>query len=281
MDNTDDIAPKLLEKITNSFEKRVEADEAIKEFRKKLLARKANQIDVTLYERKMSSHASDALQEYLIPENLPNGKLYYNIADRTVTPTIKKVQSLSVDASKTVIKQQYENSNIGISVKDVDFNDERINTFVNKLVNTSMDEDQEKIQELLKGPFENICESVLEDFNDTQAKHVSEAGLTATITRTPLGKCCAWCEEIAGTYNYADAPKDVYRRHDNCSCVTLYRAEKKIQDVWSKKTFQNERQARIAKEQELIKKAKEKDTERIENIKKLLLEDSARNGGRF
>ena len=52
---------------------------------------------------------------------------------------------------------------------------------------------------------------------------------------------------------YADAPKDVYRRHANCKCIVLCRTEKgTYQDVWSKKEYKTQREARIAKEQELV-----------------------------
>lgn len=112
---------------------------------------------------------------------------------------------------------------------------------------------QSKFEELLQGPFENICMSAINDFVKTQVIFSERAGLSAKIIRYPIGKCCEWCEKLAGTYDAADAPPEIYARHDNCTCVVLYKSEKtgKYTDVWSKKEFESEREARIAREKEL------------------------------
>ena len=42
---------------------------------------------------------------------------------------------------------------------------------------------------------------------------------------------------LAGTYNYKEAPDDIYRRHDNCRCQVTYDPKndsRGVQDVWSK-----------------------------------------------
>lgn len=112
---------------------------------------------------------------------------------------------------------------------------------------------QSKFEELLQGPFENICTSALNDFIDAQVTFSERAGLSAQIIRYPIGKCCEWCEQLAGTYDAADAPPEIYARHDNCTCVVLYKSKKtgKYTDVWSKKEFESEREVRIAREKEL------------------------------
>ncbi len=57
------------------------------------------------------------------------------------------------------------------------------------------------------------------------------------IVRTTNGKCCSWCSKIAGRYDYATAPEDIFRRHDNCACQTIYECGNQRQDVWSKKSW--------------------------------------------
>ena len=103
-----DIAPELLKKIQKSFDDKVAADKAVEAFKKKLKAGKANQREVTLYNRTISGHASEALIENLTDENLPDGRLYYNIANRTVTPTIQNVHDLTIDAEIELTKQTYK-----------------------------------------------------------------------------------------------------------------------------------------------------------------------------
>ena len=48
-----------------------------------------------------------------------------------------------------------------------------------------------------------------------------QSGLSPKIKRTSSGKCCQWCDEIAGIYDYP-APDEVYRRHQNCNCLVEY-----------------------------------------------------------
>ena len=56
--------------------------------------------------------------------------------------------------------------------------------------------------------------------------------------RTTDGKCCKWCTQVAGRYEYGTEPSDVYRRHDNCGCTTIYENGRQRQDVWSKKKWE-------------------------------------------
>ena len=66
-------------------------------------------------------------------------------------------------------------------------------------------------------------------------KYRSEAGLECFIIRSDHGGCCKWCAALAGKYRYPEeVPKDVYRRHDNCTCTVTYISGRKAQDVWSK-----------------------------------------------
>jgi hypothetical protein len=64
----------------------------------------------------------------------------------------------------------------------------------------------------------------------------SRAGLDTYIERRDDGKCCEWCSKLAGRYSYPDkAPRDIFRRHDNCGCTVEYVCSKGRQDVWSKR----------------------------------------------
>jgi hypothetical protein len=82
---------------------------------------------------------------------------------------------------------------------------------------------------------ENITRSFYDDYVETNVKYRSEAGLECFIIRSDHGGCCKWCAALAGKYRYPEeVPKDVYRRHDNCTCTVTYISGRKAQDVWSK-----------------------------------------------
>ena len=95
------------------------------------------------------------------------------------------------------------------------------------------DQDSE-LSTILDRALSNAAQSLYDDYVKTNASFRSNAGLKAKIVRTMHGKGCKWCRNLAGTYSYPDVPRDVYRRHDNCSCTVTYVTEKGTQDVWNK-----------------------------------------------
>ena len=83
------------------------------------------------------------------------------------------------------------------------------------------------------------CGKVLhDDYMKENAKFRSDAGLKCFINRTTDGNCCKWCSSIAGRYVYGEEPHDVFRRHDNCGCMTTYENGRQRQNVWSKKSWE-------------------------------------------
>ena len=76
-----------------------------------------------------------------------------------------------------------------------------------------------------------------------------KAGFDCYLTRDAGGGCCSWCAVLEGRYRYADAPDDIFRRHDNCTCTVTYECGRVRQDVWSKRTWEadpKDVEARIA-----------------------------------
>ena len=111
----------------------------------------------------------------------------------------------------------------------------------------------EIVNEVLRGPIENISRSSYDDFVEENVGFMARSGMKSYIVRRQLGNCCEWCAGLAGTYEYGKEPKAVYQRHDNCSCIVTYINEKgEATDTWSKKTYANQRAARIAKEEKSL-----------------------------
>ena len=77
-----------------------------------------------------------------------------------------------------------------------------------------------------------------DDRMKAEAKFRSRAGLKCWITRKTDGKCCEWCDKMAGRFEYGDEPDDIYRRHDNCGCSVTFENGRQRQDVWSKRTWE-------------------------------------------
>lgn len=94
------------------------------------------------------------------------------------------------------------------------------------------------IQRRAKSSAENIVQSYADDYIRENAEFREEAGLKCYLTRYNSGKCCPWCDKLAGRYDYETAPEDIFQRHDNCDCVVTYENGRMRQDVWSKKQWQ-------------------------------------------
>lgn len=98
----------------------------------------------------------------------------------------------------------------------------------------------------------NISQSFYDGYVEANAKFRARSGIKTVIIRRELGKCCEWCAQLAGIYDYSDAPDDVFARHDNCKCMVTVKTEKgTYQDAWSKKEYKTQREARIARIDEI------------------------------
>lgn len=111
-----------------------------------------------------------------------------------------------------------------------------------------------KIYEILERSLTNIAQNYADEYIDKNAEFRASAGLKEKIIRSTNGKCCKWCDKLAGIYNYP-APREVYQRHDNCDCTVTYVSEKGAQDVHTKQQLRKEEVAeRIKKIEQLTEK---------------------------
>ncbi|MCR5479803.1 MAG: cell envelope integrity protein TolA [Ruminococcus sp.] len=127
---------------------------------------------------------------------------------------------------------------MGIHIKPVKpaYPTERVDSWAHSLEDPTVE--QSVIERRAASGSENIGNSMHDNCIEENAKLHDKAGLDTYLVRDAGGGCCAWCAAIAGRYRYADAPDDVFRRHDNCTCTVTYECGRKRQDVWSKKTWE-------------------------------------------
>ena len=97
-----------------------------------------------------------------------------------------------------------------------------------------------------------------DDRMEAEAKFRSRAGLKCWITRKTDGKCCEWCDKMAGRFEYGEEPDDIYRRHDNCGCSVTYENGRQRQDVWSKRTWEAPKEGAGAGETVILTKEQAK-----------------------
>lgn len=230
----EDIAPGLLLRIRSRFAIYMNENQTIREIAKKIEEGVATYPDVERYALQIGEALSKAFADNLGADALPDGKMYYNIADRVLRPLLEEDHDLISDAARMVQTAQNQKAGIGIKAQTVAVNADRIQGIIDKISDAS---DFDTVSWMLDAPVINFSQAVVDDIIRANVNFQGRAGLRPKIIRKAERKCCKWCSDLAGEYDYPDVPEDVYRRHENCRCTVEYDpadGKRKRQDVHTK-----------------------------------------------
>lgn len=231
MDN--DIVPELLERINNEFNKKTANSIKLKRLLQQLENGSASYIDVNEYSIEIGKLLSSVFSDYITSESLPEGRMYYNIADRVLNQSLRRNYDLITDYASAAQRQLNINAGLHLKSQIPEFNKDRVEGIVNRLASKT---NFEKVTWLLNEPIVTFNQSIVDDFIEKNVDFHHKAGLSPRITRTVVGKSCDWCRNLAGTYKYSEKPDDIYRRHERCRCIVEYDpGNGKKRDVWARK----------------------------------------------
>ena len=101
----------------------------------------AAQEEADSYAERLGKYAAAALIHGLSPDNLPDGKIYWNIAKRTVEPLLRRVHAMVSDAMVSIIETQHKKIRLGTKPVRAPFNQDRCDAIMNKIVKVSLGED--------------------------------------------------------------------------------------------------------------------------------------------
>ena len=227
----EDIVPSLLEKIEKDFKAKVEADNEMFRLFAKFYDGDGTLHDVSLYARRLGDLLSMTLQENLTEDVLPDGKMYYNIADRILNPMMRQNFNLTMEQALTIQKLIDAKGGIGLEPISADFPESRVKQIIDSLTE---DTEFEVIKARMGEPVANCSHSFADDFIKANALYREKAGMRTYLKRTLVGGACPYCVRLAGTFDYNDAPDDIYKRHDSCRCTVTFYSEKVRQNVHTK-----------------------------------------------
>lgn len=228
-----DIGAELLEQIRAYFKKKCQGDAFIQSVLGKVAADTAQMEEISLLSQSIGFRASQAISEFVNVAALPDGKMYYNIADTILSGVLKDNYEIINSAAAECQRALDRKMGINIEPQRAPYPAERVQAVAGAA--SAPDISEEKMVRRMTSTTENITRSFYDDYVETNVKYRSEAGLECFIIRSDHGGCCKWCAALAGKYRYPEeVPKDVYRRHDNCTCTVTYTNGRKAQDVWSK-----------------------------------------------
>lgn len=229
-----DIVPKLLETIEKEFDEKTFNSSKIKKALQSLKDNKATYEDANEFAIEVGEILSEVLTKNITVKILPDGKMYYNIADRILNPTMSKNYSLISDFATDIQTELNYQAGLRIKGQKAKLNQSRIDGIIERL---SSEENFENIKWILDEPVKNFSQSIVDDVVKANMEFHSKIGLNPKIRRIVVGNCCDWCRQIAGVYDYNNAPENIYQRHRYCRCMVEYNPKdgRGIQDSHTKK----------------------------------------------
>ena len=228
-----DVLPSILKEVQERFERDFGKSEIVRNAFAALKGKKATYKTANEFAIEIGDILSKALGTSLSADKLPDGKMYYNIAQRLLTDVLRRNHELVSGYTSDVQKNLNQEAKISLKVQVPELNLDRIAGIVNRF---SSEENFEDVSWLLGEPIVNFTQSIIDDSIRKNAEFHHQSGLQPEIIRKSYFHCCEWCQEVQGNYKYPRVPKDVYRRHQHCRCIVDYDPKSgKIQNVWTKK----------------------------------------------
>lgn len=228
-----DIVPDLLEKIKQDFFLNAEKSSELEKLLLLLKDGKATYKESYRFATKIGEILSKVLQENINNDVLPEGKMHFNIANRILNEMLETNHKMVSSYAKNIQEELNKQAGLGLKSVIAPINQDRIDGLVNRLSHESSFDD---VSWILGAPVVNFSQNVVDNHIQANAEFHYKSGLKAKVVRTTNGKCCEWCDKLAGVYFYPKVDKNVFRRHDRCDCtVEYYPGDGKKQDVWSKR----------------------------------------------
>lgn len=251
----EDIGIELHDKIKRAFDARCGKDSTLSHIKRKIENGTATMEDTSVYARRLGENLRKSIESTTKPDDLPGEKMYFNIAQSILEPLLRDnyedVNGICAEVQRALDAKK----GIGIAPQKADFPAERIRAAIG---GAAVKETAEHAIQVLGRTAENITGSFQTDYIKKNAEFRSKAGLNCYIERKDGHNCCDWCTKLAGRYRYPDeVPKDVYRRHDNCTCDVSYVSEKGRRNVHTQQlNWSKEKNLEYLKQLDAEKKAK-------------------------
>lgn len=235
----EDMAPELLEAIRRDFLELLKG-EALEQ---------ATYAGAEEYAERVGSALAEAFHRHLSSAVLPDGRLYWNIADRAVRPLLEEDHRLVSAAAVEAQQALNTAAGLGLKAQAAPLDTERIDGLLKRLTAAEQYDD---VAWVLDEPVKTFSRSVVDDTLRRNVEFQGKAGLSPRIIRRAESHCCEWCSRLEGVYTYPDVPGDVYRRHARCRCVVEYDpGSGKRRTLWKQGDAAQQRALERAREEQL------------------------------
>ena len=211
-----DVLPDILQEVQERFERDFGKSEIVRNAFATLKAKKATYKTANEFAIEIGDILSRVLGTSLSADKLPDGKMYYNIAQRLLTDVLGRNYELVSGYASDVQKNLNDKAKIGLKVQVPELNKDRIAGIVNRF---SSEDNFEDVSWLLDEPIVNFTQSIIDDSIRENAEFHHKAGLQPEIVRTSYSHCCEWCQEVEGNYKISKSSKE---RLQKASALSLH-----------------------------------------------------------
>lgn len=222
-----DIGAELLEKIRKDFKEHTDYI-----FSTTDIKTMENASEITCL---LGKKLAESIRRNVTADVLPDNRLYYNIADTILNGILKDNYNLVNQIAEQAQLNADKELGINLAVQKAEFPEKRVQAVVNAVSDKELE--TETAVRRMAEPAENITKSFFTDFTEKNADFRHNVGLETYIVRKADGKCCEWCNSVAGKYPYPrkNIPEEVFRRHDGCGCSIFYVNGREVQKIQNEK----------------------------------------------
>lgn len=214
----EDIAPALLEQLQSLFAQNLGDRPRAAQLLDKITTGGAGYADAGDYAEEVGRALADAFAT-LTGDDLPDGRMYWNIADRVVRPLLETDHDLVTDAAVQVQQALNNAAGLGLKPQTAPLNTDRVDGLLNRLAAAPQFSD---VAWLLQEPVVTFSRSAVDETLKANVDFQGKAGLRPKVVRRAEATACKWCRALVGSYEYPDVPDNVYRKHRDCHCVVEY-----------------------------------------------------------
>lgn len=212
-----DLSQDILNAIAKDFKKKYQSSKAVNKLILKIDKGTASHMDSYQFAQKVSDFLNYAIKKNMTGSTLPNGKLYYHIAEDVLTPLLKNNHALITNYAKDVQTTLNTKDDIPFKGRTAKCNADRIEGICSEYSRADIFENE---QAELADSIENYSLSSVDDTIRENARFLNNLGYYEVVERKADNGACKWCRSLEGTYDYSsDMDNTIFKRHKRCKCT--------------------------------------------------------------
>lgn len=204
---------KYYQELRKQLDERIRGDKQLRKIAEKIANKTADFKDTAKYSEIVSNYIGAVLQENI-------GEITSPLAKEYVCKELLRDQHSTINELFESVQVSIDEQNgIHIKTQKPRFPEERVDKVAHALEDPTVP--LKTIKRRANAPVANVSKSFHDDCVKKNAQFRHDAGLKCYIIRIGT-KCCEWCSDVAGKYEFGDQPDGIFRRHDNCDCTIIY-----------------------------------------------------------